>query len=205
MSKNNGTTEVYKKLGKKYLSSIEDLTPIQFHDFIKLLPKNSLVLDIGCAGGRDSKKFVDNGFKVIGIDLVDDFLAEARELVPEAEFMKMDVCKLLFPDNYFDGIWATAVLLHLKKHEVPQVIQEFKRILKSQGILFIGVKVGRGEEVVVDKLSDGLGRFFSYYSENEIRKLLKNAGFKIVFIKSFPDDAGRDDVRWIRTIAKNTK
>jgi len=191
------TIEVYKKLGKKYINNIKSLTPPEFYDFIKLLPKNSRILEIGCTGGRDAKKFVQRGFKVIAIDLVEIFLKEARKKVPQAEFIKMDMTKLKFPNNYFDAIWANAILLHLKREDVLKTLRGFYRVLKKSGKLHIRVKKGTKTTYQKDKLSNGEKRFFIYFSKSELEKFVNKAGFKIIISRILPDDAGRKNLRWI--------
>jgi ubiquinone/menaquinone biosynthesis C-methylase UbiE len=98
------TIELYEKLGKKYLEDIAGVVIRELPNFMRALPKGGKVLDVGCAGGRDSKKLVEAGFEVTGIDLVNVFLEEAEKNVPQAKFIRMDLLNLEFPDNYFDGI-----------------------------------------------------------------------------------------------------
>jgi 2-polyprenyl-3-methyl-5-hydroxy-6-metoxy-1,4-benzoquinol methylase len=76
------TIEAYRKMGKAYLDRIEGLTPAQFYDFLEYLPESGAILEIGCAGGRDSQKLVERGFNVTGIDMVDTFIEEAKKRVP---------------------------------------------------------------------------------------------------------------------------
>jgi len=195
------TITAYKKIGKSYLKSIKDITPKQFFNFIKLLPKAGRVLDVGCAGGRDSKKFTQKGFEVIGIDLVDEFLDEAKIYAPKARFIKMDLLKMKFPKGYFDGIWASSVLVHIKRKDVPTALKNFYKILRAGGKIFIAVKSGRGSAYITDKLSNE-NRLFVYFSKEETKRLLNKIGFKLLLIKLFPDDAGRKEVKWIRIIAE---
>lgn len=195
------TIKAYSKMGVDYLNGIDKLVPKEFFDFIKLLPKKGLVLDAGCAGGRDSKKFVAKGFGVIGIDLVDVFLKQARKIVSEAKFKKMDLLNLNFPANKFDGIWASAVLLHIKRSDILTVLKNFYKVLKPGGKIFIMVKKGKGISYKTDKLSKEK-RLFVYYSVEEIKKILNKAGYKIIFLRICKDDAGRDDTKWIRLVAE---
>jgi len=196
------TIRVYEKLGGKYIKDIEKLVPSSFFDFIKLLPKNGKVLEIGCAGGRDSKKFSQKGFKVTGIDLVDIFLKEAEKNVPDAKFIKMDLRKLKFPKNYFNAIWANAVLLHIKKKNILKVLKGFYKVLKFGGKLYISVKRGKGKTYKKDKLSSDEKRLFVYFFKGEIEEYVKKAGFKIIFSQIFSDDAGRKNIKWIRLFAE---
>ena len=196
------TIEAYEKYGEQYIENIKGLTPPEFFEFVKILPKCGKVLDVGCAGGRDSKKFVQKGFKTVGIDLVDAFLRTARKNVPKAKFIKMDMRKLKFPAQYFDGLWASAVLLHLERKNVPKVLREFNKVLKAGGKLFVGVKVGKGIGYKKDKLLTSEKRKFTYFSKSEIDDLVKKAGFKILVSHIAPDDAGRRNIKWIRLWAE---
>jgi ubiquinone/menaquinone biosynthesis C-methylase UbiE len=191
------TIAVYKKLGKEYLNNIAGLRVKGIEEFIKLLPRGGNVLDIGCAGGRDAKIFVSRGLNVTGIDLVDAFLKTARRYVPGAKFIKMDLRRLKFPKNSFDAIWANAVLVHIYKQDLLQVLKGFYRVLKPRGKLHIRMKKGRGARAVAEKLSLYEKRIFVYVSKAELERLVKKADFKILQSKLFPDELGRKGVKWI--------
>ncbi len=86
---------------------------------MSLIPNKELpVLDAGCAFGRDTAIFAENGFKTEGIDLFDGLLERAKELYPRITFQKMDVRKLEFSDESFSGIWCNATLLHLTEKDM---------------------------------------------------------------------------------------
>ncbi len=198
------TIEVYEKLGKSYLKQIERLKVTGIDVFMKGVPKGGRILDVGCAGGRDSKIFANNGFKVTGIDLVEAFLREARKKVRRAKFIKMDVRKLKFPEKYFDAVWANAVLVHIYKQDIPQALKSFYKVLKSGGRLHIRMKKGKGMKEVSEKLSLYKKRIFIYLSEVELEKLVKKAGFKILKSKLYPDELGRKEVKWIGILAEKS-
>lgn len=191
------TIKVYEKLGKKYIQEVAKVVPYGFKEFVEILLPRSLVLDVGCTGGRDSKRLAQKGFRVIGIDLVDEFLEEARQHVPEAEFVNMDLLKLEFPENYFDAIYACAVLLHLEKEDIPKALEGFRRVLKPNGKLYVAVKEGEGVEYKEDKISGGYKRTFTYFREDELKRFLEKAGFKVTFTRIYPDPLGRKDVNWL--------
>lgn len=196
------TQKTYDILGKAYLDEIADDTPKELQEFIGLIPRNGRVLDVGCAGGRDSALFVAQGFDVVGIDLSELFLKEARKRVPAATFQKMDVSKLTFPGNHFDAVWANAVLLHLKKEKVPKALENLHYVLKEGGIIHIRVKEGEGERYVQEKLSRGHERFFAFYKKGELEEKMEDIGFKIAKRRTFGDEVGREGVRWISIWAK---
>jgi len=68
-----------------------------------LLPDNSLVLDAGCGYGRLSYWFVKKGFRVVGVDISQRMIVEARKRVPDATFLQHD---LRFP--YWDSLFDCA-------------------------------------------------------------------------------------------------
>src|SRR3989339_248169 len=124
------TINIYRQLGKKYLKDIKNGEPKTISDFLNQLKPKSLILDVGCAGGRDAKIFTKAEHQVIGIDIVEEFLKEAKKNVPKAKFKKMDLMNLKFPDNNFDAIWAMAVLLHFSKTDGKKIIKSFYERLK---------------------------------------------------------------------------
>lgn len=153
--------------------------------FIKQLGGKK-VLEIGCGPGYDAKYFSEHGITLTAIDLSHGFVAMATKRAPTARVLKMDMRKLKFPSGQFDGIWAMASFLHVPKHDGPATLAGFKRVLKPGGLLFISVKIGRGEKVITKKRYGGGVRnhggikFFAYYGRKQFQDLLKKSGFTIV-------------------------
>lgn len=106
------------------------------------------VLEVGCGPGFDAKYFSEHGLAVTAIDLSSGFVAMARKRAPRARVLKMDMRNLKFRAREFDGIWVMASFLHVPKSDGPATLAGFKRVLKLGGLLFISVKIGRGEKVV---------------------------------------------------------
>ena len=191
------TIDVYKKLGKEYIKDTYKAKPAELPEFFKLLLPEARILDVGCAGGRDSLLFSKAGYEVIGIDVIDEFIKQAKKRVPKATFKKMDLMKLRFPNNYFNAIWAHAVLLHFKKTDLPKILKQFYKKLKPDGILHVRLKRGRGAGMFREKLADDQGRFFTFYYKHEVEKYLKKAGYKIIKSQILPDELKRKNVKWI--------
>ena len=200
------TIDWYDKNGEEYADSMYTVAPIdKIERFLKILPPDPLVLDAGCGAGRDSKIFYEKGAKVIGIDISEGLLAEARKRNPDIEFIYGDFRKLPFSEKMFDGVWSHASLVHFETIEdVRESLAEFHRVLKNKGKIFIYVKMQTGKEktaIVADKLSKH-ERFFRYYMPEEIEKLVADAGFKILKNKIHEDSHGRTEVKWIEVIGE---
>lgn len=176
------TIKNYKKIARGYTKKhIEDLKNIKeiIENFIDNLEGNK-ILDVGCGPGRDAEYFVEKGLDVTGIDLTSKFVKIASERVPKAEFIKMDMRDLKFPANTFNGIWVFASFLHIPKTEAKKALFEFKRVLKPNGLICISVKKGEGEKFVkTNKYGEKkIKRFFAFYKERELKKLVKSCNFK---------------------------
>lgn len=141
--------------------------------------KGRKILDAGCGPGRDAKYFSENGFDVTGIDLVKNFVVMASKNAPLANIVQMDMRHIDLPKSAFDGVWASASLLHIPKFEAKATLKGFASILKSGGLLFVSVKEGAGEELVETSEYPGKKRFFAFWKESEFKMLLESCGFKI--------------------------
>ena len=143
------------------------------------LPLHAKILDAGCGPGRDSEFFASKGYTVTGIDLSQKFIEIAKKAAPTATFALMDLRKISFPKESFDGIWACASLLHLERIEVPAVLAIFHRILKPGGIVFILVREGEGKKLVRWGMLKSKRRFFTFFQSQTIRTFVTEAGFTI--------------------------
>lgn len=200
----NKTRKTYNALGRAYVLSVEPLVPEERKAFAKRLGKGARLLDVGCAGGRDTEFFVKQGFRVTGVDASKVFIRIAKRRVPTAKFSVMDIRKMPDSLNNFDAVWANAVLLHLQRKEVPKVLRNFSRILVPHGLLHIRVKLGRGSGWVIDSLVQQ-PRFFTYFTKTEMLKMIREAGFRIVKSQIISDEKKRKEVRWLSVEAKSAR
>src|SRR3989344_4539641 len=139
--------------------------------FAKLVGKGAKVLDLGCASGYQSQLLKDLGLKVVGLDLSPKMIAAAKKLVPKAKFLVGDMTEMDFADSSFDGVYARASLLHIPKKLVPKVLKSVHKALKDNGIFYLAVKEGQGEEEVDDERHGiKVKRFFSFFTGSEITK-----------------------------------
>jgi ubiquinone/menaquinone biosynthesis C-methylase UbiE len=174
------TIQTYESYAKEYEEKWGNYTGLEnlADKFISYL-KGYKLLDIGCGPGRDSKYLSDKGFEVVGVDLTNNFLKIAINKVPSANFYKMDMRKLGFKNESFDGVWCNGAFLHIPKKQNKSTLKEFCRVLKNKGIMYLSVKKGIGEKIVTKDYWNGR-KLFIYYSINEISNLLENNGFEII-------------------------
>ena len=169
----------YSKIAARYNEHRKRFdTHKELKRFVSLLPRDARVLDAGCGTGLPVARFlVDHGCQVTGIDIASGMIALARQQVPEAEFMEGDMTQLGFPDETFDGIVSTYAIIHVPRKKHPQVFQNFFRVLKPKGILFLST--GSAEwEGTEDYL--GTTMFWSHYAPEISLAYTQAAGFTIL-------------------------
>ena len=136
--------------------------------FIDRLAARSAVLDFGCGVGDSAARMQAAGHDVTCIDASPDMVMAAKEL------FGLDVRQQSFDDfddvAAFDAIWASFSLLHAPKSSMPDILARLCRALRRDGIVYIGLKQGSGEE------RDDFGRFYAYYEEGELTDLIRAAG-----------------------------
>ncbi len=191
--------ETYNKYAKIYADYTNQKSfQYQINKFITSLPKKAKILDIGCGAGRDVVYFTEENCEAIGIDISEGLLQEARERYPNAKFEKMDFTKTTFPNELFDGLWCMASLSDVPKLKTTEVLNEFNRILKNNGIIFIATKEGEGEKIISKKKYNNSPRFYSFFKEEELHNLLTKTNFEVVS-SDVADDSG---TKWIEIFAR---
>lgn len=135
--------------------------------FLFYLKENDLILDFGCGSGRDSKYFLDNGYNVDSVD-------GSLELCNLAtKYLNKEVICMKFEDldvvDKYDGVWACSSLLHVKKEELKNILVKIRNSLKLNGILYVSLKNGSGEEIIN-------GRYFNYLTYKEFLDIIDDIG-----------------------------
>lgn len=111
--------------------------------FLSHLPVGGLILDAGCGSGRDSKAFLDAGFRVRAFD----GSAALARLAAEYIGQPVDVRRFdeIVERSRYDGIWACASLLHVAADELPATLARMWASLKPGGVFYLSFKHGEVE------------------------------------------------------------
>ena len=170
----------YDKIAEDYYTH-RDLNKFnnELETFSSLLTENASILDAGCGAGIPTAKFLDKkGFNITGIDLSDKMLSLARNNVPNAKFIKMDMNNIMFDKNTFDGIISVYTLFHVPREKHQSIFNRFYEILKPKGVLMInnGITESEGKSIFF-----GVPMFWSNFNPNTTLEFVKKAGFSIIF------------------------
>lgn len=95
------------------------------------------VFDAGCGSGVYAAKLVEQGADVIGVDVSEPMIQEAREHVPDATFRQATLNDPLefVEDNSVTVVLCQHVFSHLADLAPP--LEEFARVLSDEGVLVI--------------------------------------------------------------------
>ena len=112
--------------------------------FAELVPRagGGPVADVGCGPGYVTRHLHDAGVDVFGIDLSPEMIAIARRDHPDLRFEVGTMTDLDLADNSVVGIVAFWSVIHVPDHAIPGVFEEFRRVLRQQGLLLVGFHVG---------------------------------------------------------------
>lgn len=135
------------------------------------------VLDIGCGPGNHAEYFRGRGYEVVCGDISEAMVGVCRAKGLNARVMDVEN---LPADETFDGVWAYAVLLHLKKDRILPTVKTLASALAPRGVLGVAVKEGTGEGFETHHRYPDTERWFSYVTDDEMRGILDAAGLEVV-------------------------
>lgn len=197
MNDKNTTLNYYNTKSDLFVSTTKDLEFTDIQDgFLKFLNPGSLVLDFGCGSGRDSKYFLQKGYLVEAMDGSEEMVRIATEVagipVKHMLFQELD------EENKYDGIFACASILHVKKEELADVLQRMKKAVKEKGIIYVSFKYGDFEGY-------RNGRYFTDMTEESFKALLEQVSGLSIVEERITSDArpGRENEKWLNVILRN--
>lgn len=166
--------------------------------------KKGKILEIGCGNCRNLVIFAKKGFDCYGIDFSSEMIKQAKKFCKKQnikiKLRKANATKLPFQSNSFDYILNIATLHHLNKKEQEKSLKEMHRVLKPKGKILVSVwKKPFGKEIkplskelkkTNEKIkeyylawhvgSKVLWRYYYVFNLNELKKLFKDNGFKVL-------------------------
>jgi SAM-dependent methyltransferase len=171
--------------------------------FLSFLPKGSTVLDVGCGGGFKTNYIAEKGYVPFGIDFSEKMIEIAKRQFPHLPFEVMNVEEIDKLSDTFNGVFAQAVLLHIPKNNVREILKKLKSKVNENGFLYLGVK-GIKEDNIEEKViveSDygyEYERFFSFFNKEELRNYFKELDMEVVW----ESREGFNKSGWLQMVGK---
>ena len=192
----NKTIEYYNENADKFVQDTQAVSMSEVQKlFLQKIPQHGTILDLGCGSGRDSKVFLDLGYKVISVDGSEKMCEATTSLtgMPAicSSFQDYE------PATEFNGIWACASLLHLKPEEIKTVVGNLAKALKPDGCFYMSFKYGEFQGLRND-------RYFTDLTEELLKKLLDDVdGIALESLEITSDvRPGRENEKWLNAFYK---
>ena len=178
-----------------YKSTVNvEFATMQRH-FLAKLRRGSYILDFGCGSGRDTKFFLEQGYRVDAVD-------GSKELCKLASrYTEIEVKNMIFQElsevGRYDGIWACSSILHLPIDELAEVMRKMVIALKEKGIIYTSFKYGTFA-------GDRDGRFFTDMTEETFAEFLSKIKGLDVEEQWITSDVrpGRGEEKWLNLILR---
>ena len=162
------TLAFYQREARAYLSRHRQGGGEYLADFLSRLPPGAHVLELGCGGGHDAEVMISAGMDVDLTDGTPALAMEAsRRLGRPVRVMRFDQLDAL---NSYDGVWASACLLHVPAAALGGVLSRIWRALKPGGFHFASYKATGHEG------RDRLGRWYNQLTADELVDTYRDAG-----------------------------
>ena len=145
--------------------------------------------------GLDMRYFKSLGYEVEGIDPTISFVNNLKDEFDVYHKRVEDITII----NRYEGIWACASLLHVKREDLLDVFRICFIALKPDGVMYASFKYGDKEVVIND-------RYFNYVNEDILDSILINTEFKLID-KCITHDVrkGREGELWINVLLTKNK
>jgi SAM-dependent methyltransferase len=161
------TLRFYRQNAEAYAGRVK-APSTQLKGFLMLMPPGGSILELGCGAGNHSAEMLAAGFTVRATDGSPEMAGIAsRRLGHPVDTMRFDE---LDSHDAYDGVWASACLLHVPRDELTGILARVRRALKCDGIFYASFKLGAGDG------RDSLGRYYNYPSPEWLEATYAAAG-----------------------------
>lgn len=184
------------------VAAVPDLVRTAVDDFVAVVGPRARVLEIGSAGGRDALLLEEAGLSVRRTDVTPAFVELMRSEGQQADVLDPltdDLDDPARPGTPYDAVWANASLLHVSRHDLPEVLRRLAAVTAPGGWLRMSVKEGDGERWSRHGEVGG-ARHFTFWREGPLTEVLAAAGWQVEHVGH--DEGARSGEPWLDVRAR---
>ena len=199
------TVASYDASAEAYVGNPQELTDTvraAMERFLQGMPAGGRVLEIGSGSGRDADELERRGVSVRRTDITPAFVRLLRAAGHDATTLDPLTDDLTDPvrDAPYDGVWASASLIHVRREDLPQVLENLAAVTRPEGMLHLAVKEGDGARFSTHGVIAG-PRHFTFWREDGLRTVLAEAGWDVCEVQRGPGSRGET---WLNVTARRT-
>ena len=103
------------------------------------MEETDVLLEIGCGIGNEIAHLYSYVKEVYGFDVSNTAIKYAKKRYEKIENVHLSVATDLnnYPDNFFDIIYSSTVLMHMLKKDVRKYFEESRNKIKDNGFIFM--------------------------------------------------------------------
>ena len=195
------TIDVYERSAKECLarwSQRRHRRPPLLVEWLRCLPANARLLDLGSGGGQDAGDLAQRGYLVVGLDRTSALLSAGRHRYRSLPLVRADLRDLPFHAMSFDGLWAAASLMHLPKPDARLILTDLCRLVRPGGLFAATVTHGVKSRLVTDGWLPG--RYVARWRKDELARAVRRAGWTILELKVVANRERKG--RWLNLLAQ---
>lgn len=162
-------------------------------EWLSLIPKDGMVLDVGAGSGRDARFLDAKGLRVVAVEPAQGIRELAKRYNKKSSVHWVDdslpeLSKVFALEIKFDLILLSAVWMHIAPSARERSIRRLSSLLKPGGKIVISLRHGASTD----------GRTMLPVSAEEIFEHARNQGLscRLVTPGHQPDQLRRKDVKW---------
>lgn len=176
----------FNKLADRYAEKYFhlDMYDPYLERFVKRIESQGVsVLDVACGPGNVSAYLakVRPDLKLVGFDLAEEMVKQARTRVPSAEFLIKDCRYIGELGHVFDASAFAFGLSYLTDEDANQFFSSLNAILADSAMLYISTITGESNGSGFETSSSGDRVYMIYRSVGDVISMVEQAGYRVDF------------------------
>jgi SAM-dependent methyltransferase len=169
---------------------------VPLDDFVKLVPRDRWIIDVGCGLGGFTDHFRQQGFEACGFDISEQAIEKAKQAYPQSSFIVQNATQIfdVFPFA-IGAVFDHLSLQNLPKPDIAAIFAVIHKSLPPGGILQTSFEetndpqqTGWYTVPASQQVEDANGNlnslvyfiYLSYFEQPELEEMLTDSGFTIL-------------------------
>lgn len=193
--RNARTLAAYEVAADRYIERTTTHRAGLVDDLVRMAFPGAGVLEVGSGPGRDADALEAAGLRVDRTDGARAFVERLRAAGHDARVLDVLRDDLGGP---YDAVFANAVLLHVPRASLPDVLARVRGAVRPGGVLAATLKRGEGERWTARKTD--VDRHFTYWTEDALAAVTTDAGWVDVQVRETTRPESEE--RWLTVLAR---
>ena len=144
--------QFYSKNADKLASQYDSVAFESIHsEWLSVIPKDGMVLDVGAGSGRDARYYAEKGLSVVAVEPATELLNKAKKNSVGYNIHWLDdrlpeLKQVIALQVKFDLIVLSAVWMHVPSNDRERVYRKLSSLLKPNGKLVISLRHGKCDD-----------------------------------------------------------